>query len=132
MLKKIILAIMLVACVLFTSCSTTRTTDRAVLEHQRQLAEYQAAVNYYFGRIDSCAERIGSIGKRAENLTGEIERVIELFDEYQRAVEQLLQDYNSLRAAIENKNEGDCSACFDSCDNDIDEAGRLLAVLERY
>ena len=132
MFKKIILAIVLVACVLFTSCSTTRGADKLVLEHQRQLAEYQAAVSYYFGRIDSCAERIGNIGKRAESLGAEIDHVIELFDEYQRAVEQLLQDYNALRAAVENKNESDYDNGARAFDTHSNEASGLLSVLERY
>ena len=130
MLKKIICV--LVICMLFISCTSTGPrTNRAVLEHQRNIAEYQATVSYYLGRIDSCSERIESIRARTESLTGEVDRVIELFDQYQRAVEQLLRDYNSLRKALEDQDEMVYNSVSHSFYTNSDEAGRLLSLLER-
>ena len=95
-------AFIVMLCFVCTGCITTRYgTDNAVLEHQRQLAEYQATVNAYIRRTDASAERIESIRGRADSLTTSIDGVISLFDEYQRAVERLLQDYYDLRRAIE-------------------------------
>ena len=103
MVKKLfVCAFIVMFSVVCTGCITTRYgTDNAVLEHQRQLAEYQATVNAYIRRTDASAERIESIRGRADSLTTSIDGVISLFDEYQRAVERLLQDYYDLRRAIE-------------------------------
>lgn len=120
-----------ISAVVCTGCATIgNRTDGLVLEHQKQLAEYQATVNYYLGRVDSCAERIADIGKRAETLTGEIDRVIALFEEYQLAVEQLLRNYNSLRNAVEAKDSTAYKIDSDILNNDIAETGRLLSLLE--
>jgi len=129
MLKKILVTFCI--CILLTSCvSTGRGADKSVIEHQRKLGEYQAAVSYHLGRVDACAARIADIRERADSLTGEIDRVIELFDEYQRAVEQLIREYNTLRDAVEAKNESLYGALSDSIYNDIDKTDRLLALLE--
>ena len=103
MVKKLfVCAFIVMLCFVCTGCITTRYgTDNAILEHQRQLAEYQATVNAFIRRTDASAERIESIRGRADGLTTSIDGVISLFDEYQRAVERLLQDYYDLRRAIE-------------------------------
>jgi predicted nuclease with TOPRIM domain len=128
MVKKILICLV---CVLCCSCvSTGRGADKSVIEHQRKLGEYQAAVSYHLGRVDACAARIADIRERADSLTGEIDRVIELFDEYQRAVEQLIREYNTLRDTVEAKNEAMYGALSDSIHNDIDKTDRLLSLLE--
>ena len=85
-----------------TGCSSTKFTDREVIEHQRELDEYKATVDGYIQRINSSVSRIESVKGRAESLGGTIDETVELFDEYQRAVELLLQDYNDLRREIES------------------------------
>jgi len=128
MAKKILICLI---CILCCSCvSTGRGADKSIIEHQRKLGEYQAAVSYHLGRVDACAARIADIRERADSLTGEIDRVIELFDEYQRAVEQLIREYNTLRDAVEAKNESLYSTLSDSIYNDIDKTDRLLSLLE--
>lgn len=118
-------------CMLCFSCvSTGRGADKSIIEHQRKLGEYQAAVSYHLGRVDACAARIADIRERADSLTGEIDRVIELFDEYQRAVEQLIREYNMLRDAVEAKNESLYGALSDYVYIDINKTDRLLALLE--
>lgn len=103
MVKKLfICTFIIMLCFVCTGCLTTRAgTDNAVLEHQRQLAEYQATVDTFIRRTDASAERIESIRGRADSVTTSIDGVISLFDEYQRAVERLLQDYYDLRRAVE-------------------------------
>ena len=128
MAKKILICLICVLC--FSCVSTGRGADKSVIEHQRKLGEYQAAVSYHLGRVDACAARIADIRERANSLTGEIDRVIELFDEYQRAVEQLIREYNTLRDAVEAKNEAMYGALSDSIHNDIDKTDRLLSLLE--
>lgn len=128
MVKKLFIGLVCVLC--FSCVSTGRGADKSIIEHQRKLGEYQAAVSYHLGRVDACAARIADIRERADSLTGEIDRVIELFDEYQRAVEQLIREYNTLRDAVEAKNEAMYGALSDSVYNDIDKTDRLLSLLE--
>ena len=132
MVKKIFICLLVfMLSFVCTGCLTTRAgADKSIIEHQRKLGEYQAAVSYHLGRVDACAARIADIRERADSLTGEIDRVIELFDEYQRAVEQLIREYNTLRDAVEAKNESLYGALSDSVYNDIDKTDRLLALLE--
>lgn len=128
MAKKIFIGLI---CILLTSCvSTGRGADKSVIEHQRKLGEYQAAVSYHLGRVDACAARIADIRERADSLTGEIDRAIALFDEYQRAVESLLREYNTLRSAVEAKNEAMYDTLSDSVRYDIDKTDRILSLLE--
>lgn len=119
MVKKLfICALIVLLSFVCTGCLTTRAgTDNAVLEHQRQLAEYQSSVNALVRRTDASAERIESIRGRADSLTTSIDGVIELFDEYQRAVEQLLQNYYDLRAAIKVAEE--------SADNSVNDTSGI-------
>ena len=104
--KVVCFVVSVVLCVLIsctvTGCSSTKFTDRDVLEHQRELDEYKATVDGYIQRIDKSVGRIESIRERAESLGGTIDETIDLFDEYQRAVELMLQDYNDLRREIES------------------------------
>lgn len=103
--KVVCFVVSVVLCVCFacTGCSSTKFNDNNVLEHQRELDEYKATVDGYIGRIDKSVGRIESIRTRAESLGGTVDETIELFDEYQRAVELLLQDYNDLRREIESR-----------------------------
>ena len=129
MVKKILITICV--CILLSSCvSAGRGADKSVIEHQRKLGEYQAAVSYHLGRVDACAARIADIRERADSLTGEIDRAIALFDEYQRAVESLLREYNTLRSAVEAKNEAMYDTLSDSVRYDIDKTDRILSLLE--
>lgn len=108
MAKKLFICVLVVLLSLVcTGCLTTRTgTDNTVLDHQRQLTEYQATVDALIRRTDTSAEQLESIRGRADNITTSIDGVIRLFDEYQRGVEQLLQDYYNLRAAIKDTEKG--------------------------
>ena len=92
---------------LLAGCTSTRVTNTAVLDHQRQLSEYKGAVEGYIKRAGDCAEEIGAIGERANDLGSEVGRVIKLFDDYQRAVDRFIQEYNQLRSKIEALDKSD-------------------------
>lgn len=130
-LRTVFCSVLLAAACFLTGCaSTERRTDGSVIEHQRRIGEYQASVQYYLGRIDAGAERIDGIRERAESLGGEVDGIIGLFDEYQRAVEQLLRDYEALRDAVE-KAEKDAGGAYSGFyDPGGPEDMRVLPLLE--
>lgn len=136
MLKKVIFVFVACGVFLLLSCffagcaSTERRTDSSVIEHQRRLGEYQASVQYYLGRIDAGAERIDGIRERAESLGGEIDSIIGLFEEYQRAVEQLLRDYEALRDAVEKAEKNTSFYDYGVYDPGGPETSRLFSILE--
>lgn len=99
-----------ICCVmLLFSCSTTNRTitDSAVIEYSRQLAvlengieEYGKSVAGVRADIATVCEKIGGVREGATSISLTIEDTIVLFDEYQRAVERLLQDYDRLRDQV--------------------------------
>lgn len=94
---------------LLFSCSTTNRTitDNTVIEYSRQLAvlengieEYGESVADVRASIATVYEEIGRVREGATSISLTIEDTIILFDEYQRAVERLLQDYDRLRDQV--------------------------------
>ena len=94
---------------LLFSCSTTNRTitDNAVIEYSRQLAvlengieEYGESVADVRASIATVYEEIGRVREGATSISLTVEDTIILFDEYQRAVERLLQDYDRLRDQV--------------------------------
>ena len=96
-----------VACI-FSGCKSTRvSTDENILYYQRKVDELEATVRLYEQRVTIADEQIRNdieslkyLGERAETNGDTIDELIELFAEYQRGVEQLLRDYNTLRNGI--------------------------------
>lgn len=130
-LRTVFCSVLLAAACFFAGCaSTERRTDSSVIEHQRRLGEYQASVQYYLGRIDAGAERIDGIRERAESLGREIDSIIGLFEEYQRAVEQLLRDYEALRDAVEKAEKNTSFYDYGVYDPGGPEDIRVLPLLE--
>lgn len=115
---------------LLTGCTSTRTVEPAVLEHQRQLGEYKGAVEGYIKRAGDCAEEIGAIGERANDIGSEIDRVIQLFDNYQRAVDRFIQEYNQLRSKIESLDKSTGDAGNSAADTDAGKRSGLHTVLQ--
>lgn len=133
---------------LLAGCQSTGIVEPAVLDHQRQLDAYQGAVDSFIRRADECAgelerireragrradehtEEINHVRGRADILTREIDKVIRLFDDYQQAVERLLQEYNRLRDEIENINKGDGDAFGGAACAYPPENSRLYPVLQ--
>ena len=102
-----------VACI-FSGCKSTRvSTDENILYYQREIDELEATVRLYEQRITIADEQIRNdieslkyLGERAKTVGDTIDELIELFAEYQRGVEQLLRDYNTLRNEVKGINKG--------------------------
>ena len=102
-----------VACI-FSGCKSTRvSTDENILYYQRKIDELEATVRLYEQRITVADEQIRDdleslkyLGERAKTVGNTIDELIELFAEYQRGVEQLLRDYNTLRNEVKGIDKG--------------------------
>ena len=98
----------------FSGCKSTRvSTDENILYYQRKIDELEATVRIYEQRITIADEQIGNdieslkyLGERAKTVGDTIDELIELFAEYQRGVEQLLRDYNTLRNEVKGLDKG--------------------------
>lgn len=107
-----VLLYLLVACNL-SGCKSTRvSTDENILYYQRKVDELEATVRLYEQRITIADEQVRNdleslkyLGDRAKTVGDTIDELIELFAEYQRGVEQLLRDYNTLRNEVERVDE---------------------------
>ena len=92
----------------FSGCKSTRVSaDENILYYQRKVDELEATVRLYEQRITIADEQIRNdieslkyLGERAQTIGDTIDELIELFAEYQRGVEQLLRDYNTLRNEV--------------------------------
>ena len=99
---------------IFSGCKSTRvSTDENILYYQRKIDELEATVRLYEQRITIADEQIRNdieslkyLGERAETVGNTIDELIELFAEYQRRVEQLLRDYNTLRNEVKGIDKG--------------------------
>lgn len=113
----LVLLYLFVACI-FSGCKSSRVSaDENILYYQRKVSELEATVRLYEQRITTADEQIRNdieslkyLGERAQTVGDTIDELIELFAEYQRGVEQLLRDYNTLRNEVERVNESTCNS----------------------
>lgn len=99
---------------LFSGCKSTRVSaDENILYYQRKVAELEATIRLYEQRITIADEQVRNdidslkyLGERAKTVGDTIDELIELFAEYQRGVEQLLRDYNTLRNEVKGLDKG--------------------------
>lgn len=91
-MQKVVFSLF-VCCMLFCSCNTTRGTDRAILEYQRQVNRLEEELRARDRAIEAGVRRLEAITERSESMGGDIDEIIRELDEYQRAVERMLQDY---------------------------------------
>ena len=103
MFKIGIIAIALLLC----SCVSTRRYNADVLSYQRQVALLEARVDYYENTIRATVRRLESIRGTAESIDGTVDELIRLFDEYQRTVEQLIEQNRIAAAYTESQAESD-------------------------
>lgn len=109
----VILLFVFISCI-FSGCKSTRvSTDENILYYQRKVSELEATVRLYEQRITIADEQIRNdieslkyLGERAKTVGDTIDELIELFAEYQRGVEQLLRDYNTLRNEVKGLDKG--------------------------
>ena len=124
-----------VACI-FSGCKSTRvSTDENILYYQRKIDELEATVRLYEKRITIADEQIRNdieslkyLGERAKTVGDTIDELIELFAEYQRGVEQLLRDYNTLRNGIKGLDKGTDNSTVDYRSQIIGYGSRIYFI----
>ena len=93
MVKKVILC--LAGLFLLTGCCSTRRVDRQVLEYQRQIDQLESELRARDRAIDSSIRELEAISERSRGMEADIDDIIRELDEYQRAVERLIQSYRT-------------------------------------
>lgn len=97
-----------VICMLVCAChSTNRSVDKGIIDHQREIDRLESELRARDSTIDSAVRELEDITARSSGMAGTVGEVIKLFDDYQRAVERLLYDYNNLRSTLETNDKGD-------------------------
>jgi hypothetical protein len=91
----------------FTGCRTIAITDNDILEHQRRIAtlearivDYERRITEYDNLIGGTVARLEIIRSRAAGITDRADRIIFLFDEYEREVNRLIDSFNRDRGEI--------------------------------
>lgn len=112
------------ACLLFIGCSSTNPgTRQVVIEHQRRIDELEGRnrelenrIAQYEQVVRQSIENLTAIGNRAEGMGNKIDRIIYLFAEYKRTVEQVIRSLNSIQtpAAAAPESIGNSSNNTDS------------------
>ena len=95
-MAKIIFCI--VACLCLNGCVIRYRTNGEVLEYQRQIDLLEERLRARDRAIDNAIGEIESISNRSKSMEGTIDDIIREIDEYQRAVERLLNDYREARS----------------------------------
>ena len=130
-----VLLSLIVACI-FSGCKSTRiSTDENILYYQRKIDELEATVRLYEQRITIADEQVRNdleslkyLGERAKTVGDTIDELIELFAEYQRGVEQLLRDYNTLRNEIKELDKGNKNLTFGNRNQIIGYGSRIYFI----
>ena len=121
---------------IFSGCKSTRvSTDENILYYQRKVDELEATVRLYEQRITIADEQIRNdieslkyLGERAKTVGDTIDELIELFAEYQRGVEKLLRDYNTLRNGIKGLDKGTDNSTVDYRSQIIGYGSRIYFI----
>lgn len=101
--KKIIFILCLALC-LFVSCvSTGKRTDSKILDYQREIDRLENELSARDRAIENAVRRLDTVTERSQSMEGTVDELIELFDEYQRAIERLLYDYYKAEFGAEDK-----------------------------
>lgn len=90
---------------LLTGCVSSRTSQ-SVIEHQREIDRVEEGIRIRDRAIESSIERLEAITARSSGMEGTVDELIELFDEYQRTVEQLIRDYRAAENRDKDAKEG--------------------------
>ena len=121
---------------IFSGCKSTRvSTDENILYYQRKIDELEATVRLYEQRVTIADEQIRNdieslkyLGERAGTVGNTIDELIELFAEYQRGVEKLLRDYNTLRNGIKGIDKGTDNSTVDYRSQIIGYGSRIYFI----
>lgn len=80
---------------LFTGCKSSRAgVTEDIIEYQQQVDRLEEELRNRDRTVDNAIRELAAITERSAAMEGTIDDVIELFNEYQRAVERLLQYYS--------------------------------------
>lgn len=88
MLKKLFVVI---ACLCLCSCVSSRHTEQSVLEHQKQIDRAEEGKRIRDRAIEDCLRELSYISAKSEGMGGDLEDIIELFDQYHSTVQRLLR-----------------------------------------
>jgi len=81
--------------VLLVGCCSTRRVDRQILEYQRQIDQLENELRARDRAIDAGIRELEAIAERSRGMEADIDDIIRELDEYQRAVERLIQSYRA-------------------------------------
>ena len=104
--------------VLFSGCVSRRAVDEAILDYQRKIDRLESTIEQYDTALGAAAEELGRVKDRSIGLEGDIDEVIRLFDDYQRGVTRLIQDYYRIRHEAQDVLKGTDSVNLDTDNND--------------
>lgn len=88
--------------VALSGCASRPRVDTSVLEHQRQIDELESRVRSYEATTEYAIRELETLSRRAEEMGGTVDELIELFDEYQQTVERILYHYRATESKTEN------------------------------
>lgn len=89
---------------LLTGCVSSRTSQ-SVIEHQREIDRIEEGIRIRDRAVESSIRRLEAITARSSGMEGTVDELIELFDEYQRTVEQLIRDYRAAESTDKGTEE---------------------------
>ena len=100
-------------------CKSTAEINKSLIEHSRAVERSQNAQRELISIIDRAEVRLESIERTAGLLSGNIERLGDLFTEYDSIVRELIEGINRVKNSLgESVGYGEGSA-LDSGDNNI-------------
>lgn len=114
---KAFLGIVLAICL--CACSSTRYTDGDIISHQAEIDRLESELRNRDRAIDNAVRELEGITARSAGMEGTVDELIELFDEYQRAVERLLHDYRATEDKDKDTVQGSISFIPSHVDSDF-------------
>jgi hypothetical protein len=136
------LAILVCLVTVLTGCRTTPVPDLDSLEYQRRIATLEARVVDYERRlaeydnlVGGTIQRLEVIRSRADGITDRVDRLIFLFEEYDREVNRLIDSFNSAGGSISQEQKDELLAlvrfyCDDSFESWQDYIGLRQTVVQ--
>lgn len=94
---KAFLGIVLAICL--CACSSTRHVDRQILEYQRQIDRLEEELRARDRAITECISEIRAVTERSREMESGVDTIIQELDEYQRAVQHLLDGVDQTPSA---------------------------------
>ena len=125
---------------LFASCASTNAGIRPdVFEHQQRVTELEARnkqleerLAKYDQVITNTVESIEAVRTRAGNMESTVDRIIRLFEEYKRLIEQILRDYNNLQTQTDTEDKSNSNTNNNISFNDNNKTNCICVALKRY